>query len=156
MYRLGGATVDLEDVEDRRSVPVGGLTRDAVDLVVAEARSAGLSVTLDLVPDPGQPTFSGTIVTTGRRKRVVVESIAPEDIRFSPAARDEDKASYLGFIKRVTASDLVKLGLAQAEIADLASGRETTPEEAQRNDGALVEAGRSDEDDSEQIGRAHV
>jgi hypothetical protein len=31
---------------------------------------------------------------------VVVESIAPEDIRFTPTARDEDKASYLGFIKR--------------------------------------------------------
>lgn len=156
MYRLGGATVDLEDIEDRRSLPIRGLTQDAVDLVVAEARGAGLAVDLDLAADPGLPTlpggpttFSGTIVTTCRRKRVVVESIAPEDIRFSPAARDEDKASFLGFIKRVTASDLVKLGLAQAEIAGLATGREITPEETQRNDGALVEADRSGEDDSE-------
>ena len=57
------------------------------------------------------PTFSGTITITHKRKRVVVESIAPEDILFSPAARDEDKASFLGFIKRVTSSDLAKLGL---------------------------------------------
>ena len=149
MYRLGGATVDLEDVEDRCAMPVGGLTQDAIDLVVAQARGAGMTVSLDLAADPGQPTFSGTIVTTRRAKRVVVESIAPEDIRFSPAARDEDKASYLGFIKRVTASDLVKLGLTQAEVADLSTGREITPEEAQRNDGALGEADRSGDEDSE-------
>jgi len=149
MYRLGGATVDLEDIEDRRVLPVGGLTRDAVDLLVADARAAGMTVSLDLAADPGQPTFSGTISTSRRAKRVVVESIAPEDIRFSPAARDEDKASYLGFIKRVTASDLVKLGLARDQVADLAGDRETTPEEARRNDGALVEADRSGGEDSE-------
>ncbi len=153
MYRLGGVTVDLEDVEDRHSLPVRGLGRDAIDLIVAEARATGAAVSLDLAPDPdpapGQATFSGTVVIARRGKRVAVESIAPEDIRFSPAARDEDKASYLGFIKRVTASDLVKLGLTQDEVSAIDRGREASPEEAQRNDGALVEADRGGADDSE-------
>ena len=46
----------------------------------------------------------------------MVDSIAPEDIRFSPGARDEDKASFLGFIKRATSSELVELGLREEEI----------------------------------------
>ena len=68
-------------------------------------------------PDERAP--SGHDHRHAQAKRVVVDSIAPEDIRFSPAARDEDKASFLGYVKRVTSSDLAKLGLAQEEIDDL-------------------------------------
>ena len=162
MYRLSGATVDLEDVEDKRSVPVQNLTQDAIDLIVAEAQAQGAELVMELTPDPlprrrlasdGVPptcrrtrsrgTFSGTITVTHKRKRVVVDSIAPEDIRFSPAARDEDKASYLGFIKRVTSSDLVKLGLTQEEIDDLSADKGLSDEAAQRNEGVLDDAERS-------------
>ncbi len=162
MYRLSGVTVDLEDVEDRRSVPVRNLTQDAVDLIVAEAEAQGAELAMELVPDrpdapqpaidgvaaemsappPGQ-TFSGIVTVTHKRKRVVVDSIAPEDIRFSPAARDEDKASFLGFIKRVTSSDLVKLGLTQEEIDDLNTDNDLSDEAAQRNEGVLEDAERS-------------
>ena len=164
MYRLSGATVDLEDFEDKRSVPVHNLTQDAIDLIVAEAQAQGAELTMELVPAPlplgasqdapleGLPSeasaggvggFSGTITVTHKRKRVVVDSIAPEDIRFSPAARDEDKASYLGFIKRVTSSDLVKLGLTQEEIDDLNADRDLSDEAAQRNEGVLDDAERA-------------
>lgn len=161
MYRLSGVTVDLEDSEDRRSVPVQNLTQDAVDLIVAEAQAQGAELTLELAPDPSaapllaidgvvpdtlalpSQTFSGTITVTHKRKRVVVDSIAPEDIRFSPAARDEDKASFLGFIKRVTSSDLVKLGLTQEEIDDLSADKDLSDEAAQRNEGVLDDAERS-------------
>jgi hypothetical protein len=167
MYRLSGATVDLEDFEDKRSVPVHNLTQDAIDLIVAEAQAQGAELVMELVGDPSgapQPavggvapdmapppsqTFSGTITVTHKRKRVVVDSIAPEDIRFSPAARDEDKASYLGFIKRVTSSDLVKLGLTQEEIDDLSADRDLSDEAAQRNEGVLNDAERAGEGDSE-------
>ena len=37
MFRLSGVTVDLEDIEDKHTVPVEGLTHDAVDLIMAEA-----------------------------------------------------------------------------------------------------------------------
>lgn len=161
MYRLSGATVDLEDVEDKRSVPVQNLTQDAIDLIVAEAQAQGAELVMELVGDssdapppaiegvvpdmlaPPSQTFSGTITVTHKRKRVVVDSIAPEDIRFSPAARDEDKASYLGFIKRVTSSDLVKLGLTQEEIDDLSADKDLSDEAAQRNEGVLDDAERA-------------
>ena len=166
MYRLSGATVDLEDVEDKRSVPVHNLTQDAIDLIVAEAQAQGAELSMELVPDPALPapveglssvasagsvggTQSGIITVTHKRKRVVVDSIAPEDIRFSPAARDEDKASYLGFIKRVTSSDLVKLGLTQEEIDDLSADRDLSDEAAQRNEGVLEDAERAGDGDSE-------
>jgi hypothetical protein len=163
MYRLSGATVDLEDFEDKRSVPVQHLTQDAIDLIVAEAQAQGAELVMDLqqdtlppvvaspeagggdrlVPPPAALTQSGTITVTHKRKRVVVDSIAPEDIRFSPAARDEDKASYLGFIKRVTSSDLVKLGLTQEEIDDLSADKGLSDEAAQRNEGVLDDAERA-------------
>ena len=42
MYRLGGVTVDLEDVDETSArVPVQDLTQDAIDLIVAEAPAAG-------------------------------------------------------------------------------------------------------------------
>jgi hypothetical protein len=145
MYRLGGVTVDLEDVEDTQTVPVDGLTRDAIDLIVAEAKARGAEVRL-----PAEASGrGGGITVTHRRKRVVVESIAPEDIRFSPAARDEDKASFLGFIKRVTSSDLVKLGLTQEEIDELGADKDLSAEAAQRNEGVRDETERGSEEDSE-------
>lgn len=143
MYRLSGATVDLEDFYDKRSVPVQNLTQDAIDLIVAETEAQGAEFALELTPDPFGPTLTGLITVTHKRKRVVVDSIAPEDIRFSPAARDEDKASYLGFIKRVTSSDLVKLGLTQEEIDDLSADRDLSGEAAQRNEGVLEDAERA-------------
>lgn len=162
MYRLSGVTVDLEDVEDKRSVPVQNLTQDAIDLIVAEAQAQGAELEMELAgvqpaidgvaPDmlaPPSPIFSGVITVTHKRKRVVVDSIAPEDIRFSPAARDEDKASFLGFIKRVTSSDLVKLGLTQEEIDDLSTDKDLSDEAAQRNEGVLEDAERASEGDSE-------
>src|SRR5215510_3354740 len=84
MYRLSGVTVDLEDVEDKRSVPVHNLTQDAVDLIVAEAEGAELAMELagdpsgapplaidGIAPDtlaPPSQTFSGTITVTHKRK----------------------------------------------------------------------------------------
>jgi hypothetical protein len=47
MYRLSGATVDLEDVEDRRVLPIEGLTPDALSLIVAEAQAQGVVVALE-------------------------------------------------------------------------------------------------------------
>ena len=52
MYRLSGATVDLEDFEDKRSVPVQNLTQDAIDLIVAEAQAQGAELAMELAPVP--------------------------------------------------------------------------------------------------------
>ena len=132
MYRLGAVTVDLEDYSEKRRVPVQGLPQDAIDLVVAQAAEEGAELAMELEQDPAPsshvdrvtglplppsaPTFSGTIAITHKRKRVVADNIAPEDILFTPTARDQDKASFLGFRKRVTASDLVEMGLSQDEV----------------------------------------
>ena len=83
-------------------------------------------------------TYSGTITVVTRRQRVVADNIAPEDILFSPSARDQDKASFLGFRKRVTASDLVEMGLSRAEVDELSGDRDVSVEEAERNDSALL------------------
>src|SRR6195256_2313001 len=162
MYRLGAVTVDLEDYSEKRRVPVQGLPQDAIDLVVAQAAEEGAELAMELEQDPAPmlaivdrvtglplppsaPTFSGTIAITHRRKRVVADNIAPEDILFTPTARDQDKASFLGFRKRVTASDLVEMGLSQDEVDALRSDRDLSSEEAQRNDSAVLnEAERGD------------
>ena len=171
MYRLGAVTVDLEDYTEKRRVPVQGLPQDAIDLVVAQAAEEGAELAMELeqdearlevpgaplpsrgegpFPPPPAPSFSGTITITRKRKRVVADNIAPEDILFTPTARDQDKASFLGFRKRVTASDLVEMGLGQDEVDELRSDRDLSPEEAQRNDSAIVgEAERGDLGDSE-------
>ena len=173
MYRLSGVTVDLEEVDETRTLPVQGLPQDAIDHVVAAAGQQGVTVTLDLEPDsvegppapmsflsspeagpqqppaaPGEQHLSGTITLTHRRQRVVVENIAPEDIRFSPGARTEDKASFLGFIKRATASELAKLGLTPDEIDGLNSDRPSSTEEAQRNEGLVDGEPRGGQDPS--------
>ena len=166
MYRLGAVTVDLEDYSEKRRVPVQGLPQDAIDLVVAQAAEEGAELAMELEQDPAPsvavdrvtglplppsaPTFSGTIAITHKRKRVVADNIAPEDILFTPTARDQDKASFLGFRKRVTASDLVEMGLSQDEVDALRSDRDLSPEEAQRNDSAVLnEAERDIVGDSE-------
>jgi len=166
MYRLGAVTVDLEDYTEKRRVPVQGLPQDAIDLVVAQAAEEGAELAMELEQDPAPsvavdrvtglplpppaPSFSGTITITRKRKRVVADNIAPEDILFTPTARDQDKASFLGFRKRVTASDLIEMGLGQDEVDELRSDRDLSPEEAQRNDGAILnEAERGDLGDSE-------
>jgi hypothetical protein len=167
MYRLGAVTVDLEDYTEKRRVPVQGLPQDAIDLVVAQAAEEGAELAMELeqdeapvaplpsrgegpFPPPPAPSFSGTITITRKRKRVVADNIAPEDILFTPTARDQDKASFLGFRKRVTASDLVEMGLGQDEVDELRSDRDLSPEEAQRNDSAILnEAERGDLGDSE-------
>lgn len=169
MYRLSGVTVDLEEVDETRTLPVQGLPQDAIDLIVAAAGQQGATVTLDLEPDgpspiaflatpaaasaqpqvaPSEQRLSGTISLTHRRQRVVVENIAPEDIRFSPGARTEDKASFLGFIKRATASDLAKYGLAAEEIDALNADRSPSTEDAQRNDGLVDGEPRGGQDRS--------
>jgi hypothetical protein len=143
MFRLGGAAVDVETMEESVAIPLHGLPDDAVDLIVAEAEAQGATAMIDDEPD------DATLTMTRPRKRVVVESIPPEDIRFSPAARDEDKASFLGFIKRASSSDLVRLGLTTDEIDDLRSERDLSAEEAQRTEGLPDSGARSGDGDSE-------
>lgn len=166
MYRLGAVTVDLEDFEDKRTLPVHGLPQDAINLIVAQAAEEGAELAMELEQDPAPslesdrvtglplppsaPSFSGTITVTHKRKRVVADNIAPEDILFTPTARDQDKASFLGFRKRVTASDLVEMGIGQDEVDDIQSDRDLSAEDSQRNDSATInEAERNADGDSE-------
>ena len=165
MFRLGGMSIDLEDKEEVRTVQVPNdevpaFTQDAIDVLLAEAEKNGATVEMVLKPDApaggdvmapaeglgggvGVPmlapqTFSGTITVTQKRQKVVAKSIAPEDIRFTPTARDQDEASFLGFLRRTTSSELVELGLSQEDVDDLRSDKNDTVEEAQRNDNAAI------------------
>lgn len=162
MFRLGGMSVDLEEKEEKRTVQVPNeqvpvFTQDAIDIILAEAEQNGAEVEMDLTADvpagpgvtdvdpatgmpmpPAPATFSGTITVTQKRQKVVAESIAPEDIRFTPTARYQDEASFLGFLRRTTASELVTLGLSQEDVDDLRSDKNDTVEEAQRNDNAVI------------------
>ena len=144
MFRLGGVSVDVETTDESVTLPLHGLPDDVVDLLAAEAEAQGATATID------DEAEDATITVTRPRNRVVVESIAPEDIRFSPAAREEDKASFLGFIRRASSSDLVRLGLTTDEIDDLRSERgQLSAEEAQRPDGVVDDDARSGDGDSE-------
>ena len=172
MYRLGGVSVDVETVGRKRQHPLGGPPGRRRRPDRRRSRSArrrpSRSRADDIADEEGDepsvapegsaggrteaPTGAapGRLILTHPRRRVVVESIAPEDIRFSPAARDEDKASFLGFIRRASSSDLVRLGLTTDEIDDLRSERgRLSDEEAQRTDGVAEDDARSGDGDSE-------
>ncbi|MFZ5784095.1 MAG: portal protein [Pseudomonadota bacterium] len=168
MYRLGGVAVDVETVEQRTVLPLAGLDSDLVAVVVAELQARGLDVELDAAPDPSEDAMpsgmsadaaagpeegidsaaGGRLIVTRRTRRVVVENIAPEDIRVSPGARSEDDASFLGYIRRTTASELARLGLAAAEIDALAADRRSSTAQAWRDEG-LFDEPRRDKGDSE-------
>jgi len=81
-----------------------------------------------------------------KRKRVVADNIAPEDILFTPtAAPNQDKGLVSwGFpasgSRRPTWS---RWALGQDEVDELRSDRDLSPEEAQRNDGAILNEGPS-------------
>ncbi len=171
MFRLGGVTVDLEEVDETHTIPVQDLLRDAVHLLVAGHVEDGAVVDLDLAADearepaasvalayelpdsppsaPEEQRLSGTITVTHRRWRVVVEGIAPEDIRFSPGARHEDKASFLGYVKRATASELARLGLSKEDIESLGGHRPVSAEESERHEGIIAGNERTGDGDSE-------
>jgi hypothetical protein len=171
MYRLSGATVDVEEIEETKDFPINGLPQDAIDVLVKRADLVGAELVEDLTPDPppppaplqidpqsGQPvpqeeppaTFSGTITATQKRKLVIADNIASEDILFTPTARDQDKASYLGFRKKVSASELVELGMEWEDVELLKSDRPISPEETQRNAAGIVsEPVRNETSDSE-------
>lgn len=163
MYRLGGTNTDLEEVEKSRTDPVERWTDEELAAAQEEAKDAGADeVLIEVQPDempmePGsrmagsadavftmppegeaQPpaqTYSGTITLKFKRKRVVIDGIAPEDIRFTPGARNQRAASYQGYLKKTTASELRKLGLSQEDIDELVADPPLSSEEDQRNDG---------------------
>jgi hypothetical protein len=175
MFRLGGLSVDLEERDQRRTVQVQNITQDAIDLMISEASRQEVppELLMDLKPDaeqapmpdtatdidpatgevmpamPMTPTFSGSVTVISKVKKVIAESIAPEDIRVSPTARSQDDASFMGYIRRTTASELVKLGLSQEEVDELSSDRDTSVEGSLRDDSFTDESPRNQDGDSE-------
>lgn len=166
MSRLGVVTVDVEDVDRVSTEPVQAWTEEQMAMAMEVATEQGATkvefdVQPDSVPPPAEPimdemgqpmlmpepqqTFSGTLRITKTKQRVVVDNVAPEDLLVSPStARDIDQASYVGYRKEVTASDLRRLGLSQDQIDDLQADRTSSPEEDQRQDGQSTATVRKD------------
>lgn len=168
MSRVGVWTVDVEEREETTEQPVTGWTAEQIAMAPGLAEEAGQSIELEVTEDeapepqlatdtdgnpvrplggeplyapPPQPTFSGTVKATAKRKYVCIDNIAPEDVMITPDSRDVDSASFVGYRKRVTSSDLRMLGVPQEEIDQLSSDRTQSPEQ-------------SDRDPSSQTGRA--
>ena len=102
-------------------------------------------------PPMGQPPmFSGTVTVRRKVKKVRLDSVAPEDGLISPMARTIDEASFVGYRKRVTASDLRVLRVSQDDIDEMAPGEIYTAEQAQRQPDVVQAADERDNlDDSE-------
>lgn len=148
--RLGAATVDIDEVEESRTDPVQGWTAEQVAAATMAAEQEGVAMDMDVQPDQatdvdsvtGQAlpqTYSGTVTTTRKKRKVIVDTIAPEDVLFSPLARDIDEASFAGYRKRVTASYLRSLGLSQEDVDQISDDRPVSVEERQRNASALLQ-----------------
>lgn len=152
MYRLSTTIVDEEEKEQVKTDPIQGWTAEQLAAAEEIAREQGASeVTFEVAADPaptaqdvdpatGEPiplqeTFSGSITVKSTKKRVIVDKVAPEDVLFTPNVRDIDQASFAGYRKQVSSSDLRKLGMSQEEINELASERPRSMEEDQRQDG---------------------
>lgn len=168
MSRLGGCAVDVEEYEDTKTRHVEHMPEDALNLLRAELEKDGGLLTEELSEDPPMPAlpppgvaiplppgadpaammplppmappkfYSGTIAVTRKLQRVVIDGLPAEDILFSPTAHDQDRSSFLGYFKRSTASELIKLGLSQEEVDELHSDRPQTVEEAQRTEGTVT------------------
>lgn len=148
MSRMGGISVDIAEREETMEGQVQGLTEQQINALIVQAEANDVELEAVMTPDQPMPmagemgmpapiaTYSGTVKATRIVRDVVCDAIAPEDILFTSTARDQDKCSMMGYVQRVTASDLIKLGLKQDEIDDLASERPSEPEEEQRTDGA--------------------
>ena len=168
LYRLATLTVDTEEVERTRKEPIASWTEEQMAFREEQEAENGATEIIWEVEEDEQPqltaqpsledgptdlggfapvkTFSGTITVTRKRKRVVPDNVAPEDLLVSPAnVRDIDQASYVGYRKEVTASDLRILGLSQEDIDGLSANRYESPEENQRQDGQSDNMTRKDD-----------
>ncbi len=157
MYRLAWGAVDIEDVEEVKRTTVEALPADAWALMQAEilqrALAAKADVTFEVEQDEGAgeaPAYSGAIMVRRTVRKVRVDNIAPEDGLVSRTARHIDQASFVGYRKKVTASDLRLLGLDQETIDNLSSDDLHTVEQAERQPDVIQAAsGRDMLDDSE-------
>ena len=162
MYRLAVATVDVDEVEKTKREPIEGWTEEQMAFrAQAEEEQGATDVAFDVEQDQApeplaaveelgapalSPTFSGTVTITRKKKLVTVANVASEDLLAAPAnLRDIDQASFLGYRKRVTSSELRLLGLSQDEIDNLPSDRRSSPEEDQRQSGQTQFSGRKDD-----------
>lgn len=155
MFRLAGGCVDVEEVVQTKTEPVPSMPIDAWAIarmeLEAKAKETKSEISFDIVEkeEPGEMagaagaafaipaevpviTVSGSVTVKRKVQKVVADNIAPEDILFSSNCRDIDAASYVGYRKETTASDLRVLGLDQDDIDDLSSDRTYTVEQAQR------------------------
>lgn len=170
MHRMATAVVDTETVERVTQEPVEGWTAEQMVMAEEDAKAKGATeIEFDVQADPADDpmgavayytqavmeedgvsappqTYSGTMTVTKRTERVVLDNVAPEDLLISPAEiRDIDEASYVGYRKQVTASDLRVLGLEQDEIDGLsADRRDYSVEEESRQDGLVNQSQRKD------------
>ncbi|WIM14498.1 hypothetical protein [Enhydrobacter sp.] len=153
MYRLAWGAVDVEDIEEVKRTAVAALPADAWALMQAEiAQRAAMAkaevafeVAQDDGPADGPATYSGTITVRRTVRKVRVDNIAPEDGLVSPEARHIDGASFAGYRKQVTASDLRALGLDRATIDNLSSDDLQTTEQAGRQPDVIPPAGERDD-----------
>ena len=168
MYRLAWGAVDVENVEEVKRTTVENLPADAWALMQAEILQRALEAKAEVmfeVEHPASPeatqgmpseangeggTYSGTIIVRRVVRKVRVDNIAPEDGLVSPEARRIDDASFAGYRKQVTASDLRLLGLDQETIDSLSWDELYTVEQAERQpDVVPVAGGRDAANDSE-------
>jgi hypothetical protein len=166
LYRVAPMMVDVIEEEKTKREAIQGWTEEQMAFrAQTEEERGATDVSFDVEEDeasaamiPGAydpangepltsaPTFSGTVTIARKKKRVKVDNVAPEDLLVSPAdTRDIDEASYVGFRKQTTASELRVLGLSQDEIENLPSDRRSSPEEDQRQDGQSQSQPRKDD-----------
>lgn len=173
MYRLATLIVDTDEVEKTSRKPIQGVTEEVMAALEAEALELGATeVVFDVEQDPTPvmpalaagaeesseladggilppaplATFSGTVSITRKKKRVVPDNVAPEDLLIAPGTvRDIDDASYAGYRKETTASALRELGLSQDDIDGLSANRTSSPEEDQRQGGQSQNDSRKDD-----------
>lgn len=170
MYRLSWAAVDLEEKKQTKTQTIDRMSAAEWAIfqqeLMAKAEETGADVKIEVGEDePGEDlqviaakpgaiappqTYSGTVTVTRKVQRVVVENVAPEDGLVTPMARHIDAASFVGYRKETTASELRVLGLKQDEIDALSSYEPYTVEAADRQPDALLSNDeRNDKDDSE-------
>lgn len=142
MSRLGAAIVDVEEVEKEKEDRIEGWTQEQVMLapqLLLERVPDAEDIEIEAEPDPMTGLMSGTISYKCKKNRVVVDNVAPEDFLCTPRARDIDAASFKGYRKEVTASELRIMGVSQDDIDELSSDRPPSVEDDQRQNGIAVE-----------------
>ena len=148
LYRVGAVKVWVAEEEESREESYAGLTPDMLATLRTQV-GAQTDAEVEIYEEPGEaiadpetgeavPTVNVRVEIETKKKRVVVDNIAPEELLVSPAARSLNEAAFVGHRTKTTAGALRARGVPEDVIEQLKGERPNSAEVVQREATAFI------------------